>query len=204
MDGDRFNAIGGDGDGLPARGNAAPGRRRPTHAEGTGRMDGQRFDQLAKALAGGTSRRGALRGAAGGLAAALGLGARGARARQAKQRLCHATGDPANPYVVINVAKPAWETHVAHGDTPHVDCCVDADCPGGGTCRDGVCSPAAVYVPVPDCGSGCECVYTEAKDFQCVSTTFLGSQAPCSASDTLLCRRSEICVDGECRHPCLD
>jgi hypothetical protein len=53
-------------------------------------MDGERFDGLAKALAGGVSRRGVLKGLAGGgaagLLAALGLGAAAPEAAEAHRR----------------------------------------------------------------------------------------------------------------------
>ena len=52
-------------------------------------------------------RRTLLRGAAAGLAGAVGLRAARAGAGQPKRPLCHATGDPASPWVVISVADPA-------------------------------------------------------------------------------------------------
>ncbi len=103
-------------------------------------MDGQRFDRMARRLAGGVSRRAVLRGAAAGLAAAAGLRAGRAGAGQTKKSLCHATGDPAHPWVVIDVAEPAWDSHVAHGDHAYVDCCADAECTAPATCGgDGAC-----------------------------------------------------------------
>ena len=105
-------------------------------------MDGQRFDAMARAMANGMDRRGLLRGAAGGAAAVLGLRAAGTRAKQAKQAFCHRTGNPAKPYVVITVAKPAWKAHLAHGDHPFVDCCADADCAADEACQDGACGCA--------------------------------------------------------------
>lgn len=115
-------------------------------------MDSQRFDALTRSLARGTTRRGLLKGVGGGLAAVLGLTRRPAAAGQAKRPLCHATGDPANPWVVIEVAEPAWKAHFAHGDTPYVNCGTAADCPlptpgtceGAPTCTDGACGFAPV------------------------------------------------------------
>ena len=116
-------------------------------------MDGQQFDSLTKTLAGGIARRGLLRGAAG---LVLGLRAAGTRAERAKRPLCHATGDPANPFVVIEVAEPAWETHLAHGDRPFVDCCADADCPrDGDRCVEGACQ-AACRLDDSVCGAEAE------------------------------------------------
>ena len=122
-------------------------------------MDGQRFDDLTRVLAIGVSRRGVLRGMAGVLATALGLRTVRARAQQVKQPLCHATGDPANPYVVIEVAEPAWETHFGHGDTPYVDCCTDGDCGSGGACCNGTCIDTTV--DLSNCG-GCGMACTTA------------------------------------------
>jgi hypothetical protein len=119
-------------------------------------MDGQRFDQMARMLAGGLSRRAVLRGAAAGLAGAVGLRAGRVGAQQAKKPLCHATGDPANPWVVISVAEPAWQTHYDHGDHDYINCCADADCTteghtcgGGGV--EGQCGAAVECLGPGDC-----------------------------------------------------
>jgi hypothetical protein len=105
-------------------------------------LDGHRFDRLTQSLATGVSRRGLLRGAGGtlGLATAARLGT--ARAATAKQALCHQTGDPAKPWVIVEVSGKALNDHLAHGDTPYVDCCGNADCGQGSTCCAGQC---AVY-----------------------------------------------------------
>src|SRR5215213_969450 len=100
-------------------------------------MDGQHFDRMARRLATSASRRTVLRGLAAGLAGAAGLRALRAEAGQTKKPLCHATGDPAYPWVVISVAEPAWPTHYAHGDHAYDDCCADADCASPATCGGG-------------------------------------------------------------------
>ncbi len=140
-------------------------------------MDGHRFDDLTRALAGRPSRRGVLRALAGGAAVAVGGRATAARAGQAKRPLCHATGDPARPYEVIDVAEPAWEAHLAHGDAPYLDCCPGDACPGphdacggGGVPGACGCTPKTLCEPgdtgpVDDgCGGEltCGCALTEA------------------------------------------
>jgi hypothetical protein len=102
-------------------------------------MDGNRFDSMAMMLANGTNRRKVLRGIAAGLAGAVGLRVLGAEAGQEKQAFCHATGNPASPWVVISIAKPAWKAHLAHGDHPYLDCCADDDCGAREHCTDGTC-----------------------------------------------------------------
>jgi hypothetical protein len=117
-------------------------------------MDDTRFDCLAKLLATRAGRRGLLCGASGGLAAALGLRVRGVGAGQTRRLLCHATGDPARPWEVIDVAEPAWQTGLARGDTPYHGCCADADC-GAATpyCVAGTCVACRVDADCPDPGA---------------------------------------------------
>ena len=181
-------------------------------------MDGQRFDELTRRLAGGTSRRGVLRGAAGALAAALGLRARGTGAQQRKRPLCHATGDPKRPWVVIDVAEPAWETHFAHGDTAFANCCAEADCPAGhaccataagGTCADltttadcGACGAACTAAPAnatPACSDGqcafvCNQGYARCGD-ACVNT---GTDVDNCGGCGVRCPVNEHCEAGRC------
>ncbi len=56
-----------------------------------------------------------------------------ASAGQAKVPLCHQTGAEDNAYVIIHVAEPAYDTHVAHGDfAPNeAGTCEDDGGPGG-------------------------------------------------------------------------
>jgi hypothetical protein len=119
-------------------------------------MDAHGFDDLTRSFARGLTRRHVLRGLGGGLIATLGLARTPAAAQQTKQSLCHATGDPANPWVVITIAEPAWPTHFAHGDTPYVDCCADAECGADQQCRDGACVDVCLALEAP-CSSTDEC-----------------------------------------------
>lgn len=102
-------------------------------------MEKHVFDDLSRSLASASSRRSAMKAIAGGLSAVI-LGGRPALSQPAKAPLCHATGDPANPYVVVEVAEPAWDKHLAHGDTPYIDCCLDSDCTNGQVCVSGTCT----------------------------------------------------------------
>lgn len=118
-------------------------------------MDQRQFDQWTRNLGRGASRRGILRGMAGGLAAALGLRSAGsALAQQERQALCHATDDPANPWVVIDVASPSWGAHRAHGDHPRIDCCYDEECSGYDTCGGGDRPGACGCTPRSTCAEG--------------------------------------------------
>jgi hypothetical protein len=97
-------------------------------------MDSSRFDEWTRGLARAASRRRMLGMLGGGFVAAVTAGRQSASAGPAKIALCHATGDPANPYTVMEVPEPALDAHMAHGDTPYVNCCLDAECPVGETC----------------------------------------------------------------------
>ena len=162
-------------------------------------VDGQQFDAITRSLAAAPSRRRLLTSFGAGLATLV-LGGRMTHAQRAKAPLCHATGDPANPYVVIEVAEPAWDTHFAHGDMPYVDCCLDTDCAAGQVCANGTCTAqcpeSARYCPSDgqcyfvNCGSRaswdetacrCECddAYVSLPEGKCgVPCT---SDADCSA-----------------------
>lgn len=125
-------------------------------------MDAQRFDDLTRTMASGATRRGVLRGLVGGMAAMLGLRTVGGHAQQAKQPLCHFTGNPENPFEVIEVAEPAWETHFGHGDHPFIDCCLDADCLGAGETCGGGGTPGQCGAPV---SNTCQYPITTCEDF---------------------------------------
>ncbi len=107
--------------------------------DGGAPLDPNRFDALARALAAPHTRRRALRAGAGAALAALGLARGGpAAAGQDKKPLCHFTGSASNPWQVINVAEPAWQTHYDHGDHDYFNCCDDAACAiAGQTCGGG-------------------------------------------------------------------
>jgi hypothetical protein len=132
-------------------------------------MDGQRFDEMAKDMARGMNRRRMLRGMGGVIAAAVALRTHGIGAQQAKQALCHFTGSADNPWQVITVAEPAWDTHFAHGDHVYVDCCDDGACAGFDTCGGGgtkgkcgctaktVCADGDIGNVEDGCGGWLEC-----------------------------------------------
>jgi hypothetical protein len=62
---------------------------------------------------------------------------------QAKTEVCHRTDDPENPYVLIEVADPALDAHIAHGDAGPGEAV-----PGmGGPVFDDACQLGAVTCP---------------------------------------------------------
>lgn len=133
-------------------------------------MESQTFDDLARALASGATRRGLLKGV---LAGALGLtGISGRASAQATTvQVCHLTGDPENPVVRISVSGNAIPAHEAHGDTIDPEFSSDPNncdgcgivCPtpenGTAACVEGTCGFACDdgYQPNP-AGDGCEAI----------------------------------------------
>ena len=115
-------------------------------------MDARRFDDLILSVATGVNRRRLLRGMGGVLGLAIAARRSAAGAEQQKRALCHWTGDPANPWTVIDVAEPAWQTHLDHGDGPYVDCCTDGDCEQGSVCCDGQCTVTPFSCGATVCG----------------------------------------------------
>jgi hypothetical protein len=142
-------------------------------------MEGQRFDHVAKALAGGLTRRRVLRGAVGGLVAAAGLRVGLARAGQAKKSVCHFTGSTSNPWEVIEVAEPGYEAHRAHGDKDFVDCCSDDTCLDFDTCGGGGVEGQCGCTPL---------TYEEACGDQCSGEVSDG----CGGSHTCSCSVCEV------------
>src|SRR6478736_3948654 len=111
-------------------------------------MDGSKFDNLARALGQGTSRRAMLRGLAGGVAGILAGGALTHQSAGAAGRdlvICHATGDSSAPYQTMTIPQTEMNQHARHGDFVRVECCTDSDCPdqsgecGQGSCQSGYC-----------------------------------------------------------------
>ena len=167
-------------------------------------MDGQRFDDLVRALGVGASRRQVLRGLATGMGAAL-LGRAGAGAQQtacpvplalgepclAKVTICHRTGSAATPFVIVDVCAEAVPAHAAN----HLDvvACPENQIIDFETCAC-VCDPTLTcegeQVLDPDT---CECRCPAATPQDC------GNAECCPA--TAQCCGTTCCVPGvtECR-----
>lgn len=177
-------------------------------------MDGNRFDRITRELGTGRSRRSVLKGLAVAAAAGVGLRGRGrVLAGQEKQELCHVTGDPNTPYVVISVAEPAWQTHLDHGDTPFLNCCVDADCDDGSVCNgqercvNGACQPGTPLV----CDDGNPCTENScdpvggcqhapvAAGTSCDDGNVCNGQETCDGNGTCQPGTPLVCDDG---NPC--
>ncbi len=142
-------------------------------------MDQERFDEVARGLASGISRRGMVRyltGAAfGGVLVAVGESAAGARKKRGRGKhkerprgrtrsaaagkvaVCHYDAD-AETWVLITVSKSGWDNgHSSHGQDYLLDgnCCTDGDCAGDGSCCDGVCTDSPTCNQCTTCGDGC-------------------------------------------------
>lgn len=148
-------------------------------------MDGQRFDALTRLVAAGTSRRRFAAGLAGALATAV-LGARRTVAEKAKTRLCHATGDPANPYLVIEVAPSAAADHLGHGDFAYTNCCTDAACAAPQTCGGG--GVAGTCGCTPDNAAACAGRACGAATNNCGQTVACGE----------VCNADQVCANDGC------
>ncbi len=127
-------------------------------------MDDQRFDNLARALAGGASRRRVLRGMLGGTAAAVMALARGSRAGAQEGTLapgaaCSSTSQCSQAGGPVSCADNGYANDGA------LNCCrtsggacadatSSADCCGGLYCRNGVCTDLSVSGELPP-GSYC-------------------------------------------------
>jgi len=169
-------------------------------------MDGRRFDDLARTLGHGKSRRGllkALGGAALGVVGANRL-APAASAKGDKVDICHYDADEGT-YHVINVSTKALQAHLNHGDvlaadahgtTTHCTGCGDT-CDEGQDCCDKGCTDLGTITNCTACGDVC-------RDGQaCCShgCTDLGTPDNCGAcGDTCygdVCNDS-VCTDGGC------
>ena len=138
-------------------------------------MDQERFDEVARGLASGISRRGMVRNltgtAIGGILVAVGTSDAGARKKKRgsgkgkrrsqgrskaeradKVAVCHYDAD-AETWELINVSKSGWDNGHSKHEQDYLlegDCCTDGDCPGDESCRDGDCTPQCTT-----CGDGC-------------------------------------------------
>lgn len=150
-------------------------------------MDSRAIDDLARRLAALRSRRDLVRMLAGGAGGGLLALRRAGRGNAASERipLCHFTGDPANPYAVIEVAGPALANHQAHGDFRFTNCCRNADCDGGNPCVDGTCRTCTPIGFEPE--NACTASTTCCDGGQCVNfPTFQGAPSFCRPAGCLL------------------
>lgn len=142
-------------------------------------MDQERFDDVARGLAPGISRRGIMRtltgAAVGGMLAAVGASQAGARnkkknrssgkrkgqgrsqarkqsAAAGKVAVCHYDAD-AETWELITVSQRGWDNGHAKHEQDYLlngECCTDVDCSGDESCHDGACA-----VQCTRCGDGC-------------------------------------------------
>jgi len=152
-------------------------------------MDGSKFDNLARALGQGTSRRAMLRGLAGGVAGILAGGALTHQSAGAAGRdlvICHATGDSSAPYQTMTIPQTEMNQHARHGDFVRVECCTDSDCPdqsgecGQGSCQSGYCIQQPLAAGTT-CGGGQSCLTSGVCDG---AFTCSGAGAPIVCAET--------------------
>lgn len=172
-------------------------------------MDGTKFDALTKGLATGRTRRSVLRGLIGGGAAVVAVRAGTTLAGPADMvTICHFTGDPDNPYIIIEVSEKALPSHTEHGDFVYRgECCLDSECDDGNacntdTCNAGVCS----NVLSVDCSSlndSCNVGVCDGSTGLCYPSPSNEGGA-CNADDSV-CTDGDSCSSGDCSPgPALD
>ena len=156
-------------------------------------MDGDRFDDLTRALGRKSTRRRWVQRVAGGVAGLLvgGIGAsRSAGAAGRSLTICHATGNPAAPWQSLTIDQSEFNLHARHGDYLRGECCANTDCTstmgecGQAVCQNGYCTqlPAAAGTP---CDDGLYCTTSAACDgaFNCASgdhVTCAPPENPCT------------------------
>lgn len=152
-------------------------------------MESERFDDLAKILARGASRRElvkAIAGAAGGGALVLlGAGRAGARNNRVTG-VCHLTGDTAHPVEYIEIDAKSVPDHLAHGDQPSTS---TTAC--GKQCVN--CQSGAPANTVPACTNGA-CTYACAPSYADCNQSLSDGCEVSLATDTTNC--------GACGYAC--
>ncbi len=138
-------------------------------------MDGQRFDELTRALAKGTNRRGAIKVLAGGLAGAL-LGIGGGRSGAAKPDKC-----------------------------PPSKVCGTACCPDGYYCVNGACTtdvPAVVPEDTGKGGAACAAGHKRCAS-QCVNlASDVNNCGTCGNNCATVANATTVCNGGVCDYVC--
>jgi hypothetical protein len=179
-------------------------------------MDGHRFDNIARALAGGTSRRSVLKGLVGGLAGVVALRATHTSAQTPCQTsddcgarqfccrgacydfgitICHATGSSSNPYTSITISNNGLAGHCDHTNdlilAPGEGCPTCVAEPISTTCAGVACGSAT-----NNCGDTVECPNTCGACEMCSDTNAcVASGAACGES---CCDNSQQCCDDVC------
>ena len=149
-------------------------------------MENRQFDQLARGLAAGASRRRVLGGLTGALLGGVAL-SKGSAAKSSKVTFCH------KPNTVdqetISVAKSASKAHLGHGDVTGACTCN----PGADACG----ATAGRECGTDTSGTACFCGTTTADRGGC----FLGDLNNCSrtaCNDNADCQSGEACVVAPC------
>jgi hypothetical protein len=169
-------------------------------------MDGQRFDEITKALATGASRRQILRGVVAGLVGALASGL--SREHAAAARRCKGAGgkctadrdccqdDPARCADGKCCPKPRYCASTGTCCPPGLKCCGDGECTAG-SCRK---------AQGEACTAGTECASSFCVDGVCCDAACAGECEACTLADSLgtcvpvsgaTCTGG-VCVEGAC------
>jgi hypothetical protein len=137
-------------------------------------MDRERFDQMARDLGSGLSRRGVARAITGAVIGGILVTAEGGEAgsknrRRGKRKkrpsqpveenkvaVCHYDAD-AQTWQLITVGQSGWDNgHSKHAQDYLLsgECCSDRDCTGGKACKDGACKESGP-APCTECSDTC-------------------------------------------------
>ncbi len=151
-------------------------------------MDTRKFDDLARSLATGKSRRSMIKGLFGGVVGGVAVAGRPAYGALAAQSVAC---DDANPCPADYIC--------CAGVCSGLECCIDnpdpnATCPEGTSCFEGFCDPI-----VPGCGSDSDC----ASDEICCNGVCAAIECCIDEEDpNARCADGETCFEGYCETPC--